>query len=252
MVCASALLNPNAFPQTARPEAVFAERRLALVLWNANDVRDQIQKGAGAFLANLRRDWQQCRAAAHSRPDLALIALADGLGYLSAAHSVFYELKAFLDLYARLICKLIAAGVGPPGFNKGKVDGTEIAGGRFVNWIRGCSSETVPHRIELAEHIAKSSRDWITTAVSYRDALGHFRDIPGFRHMRVPVSKGPAAISLMDVLPPEMPDAQRLDEYAQTLSHELCRFVAATIPLVPQVETSLLEPWERAAKRLHD
>ena len=250
-VCATALLNTNAFPKAAETEATFAARRLAVLLRNASDVSVQIEKDASSFFFHLKPNWHSYVADVRARSDLEFIAYADGLGYISSIHSVLYELKAFLDLYTRLVCKLIAPDRGAPGFNKGKCGGVEISGGRLVNWIAGCSLEAVPHQTELGERIAAASRDWITAAVDFRDALGHFRDLPGFRHMRVSVSRGPQTISLSDILRPEMPDGRTLDEYADTVARNLCSFVAATIPLVPQVNASLLEPWERASKYLH-
>lgn len=252
MVCATALLNANAFPEVAHSEATSAARRLAVVLRNAAALSGEIDKAAAAFLTHLQRNWAAYVSAARRQPELQHIAYSDGLHYVSAMHSILYEFKAFLDLYTRLLGKLITPGGAPTGFNKDKVDGVELSGGRVVKWIGAQPARKLPHKAALRDKIVTASRDWITPAVRFRDTLGHFRDLPGFRHMRVPLTNGPESIALSDILRPEMPDGKGLDEYALTLYNQLGEFVAATVRLAPLVNEGLLEPWDRAARYLNE
>lgn len=254
MVCATALLNANAFPQAAQLEATSAARRLAVFLHNTAALSGEIDKAAAAFLAHLQRNWSPYVSAVRGRPELDCVAYSDGLQYLSCMHSGLYEFKAFLDLYTRLLGKLIAPDgpPPPPKFNRGKVDGVELSGGRVVNWISGLSTRKLPHKATLSDRITTASRDWITPAVNFRDTLGHFRDLPGFRHMCVSLTHGPTSITLSDILGPEMPDGRGLDEYASTLCTRLGEFVATTIRLAPLVNETLLESWDRAARYLHE
>jgi hypothetical protein len=250
MVCATALLNANAFPQAAQLEAAWAARRFALFLHNTAALTGEIDKAAAAFLAHLKRNWSPYVSAVRRRPELDCIAYSDGLQYLSCMHSGLYEFKAFLDLYTRLLGKLIAPDGSPPNFSRGKVDRVELSGGRVVNWISNLSTKTLPQKTALSDRIATASRDWITPAVTFRDTLGHFRDLPGLRHMSVSLTHGPTSIALSDISRPEMPNGRGLDEYASTLCTRLGEFVAATIRLAPLVNETLLEPWDRAARYL--
>ena len=106
--------------------------------------------------------------------------------------------------------------------------------------------------VDLLDRLTAASQEWITPAVTFRDTLGHFRDLPGFRHMRVSLTHGPESITVSDIVRPAMPDGRRLDEYASELCDQLGRFVAATIRLAPSVNEQSLEPWDRAARYLHE
>src|SRR2546429_665631 len=88
MVCALALLNPNAFPQIAKSEATAAARRLAVLLRNGQAVPTEIDRSAVFFLTHLQRNWTSYIAAARSRADLHMVAYSDGLHYMSRMHSV--------------------------------------------------------------------------------------------------------------------------------------------------------------------
>lgn len=252
MACAVALLNANAFPEIAHSEATSAARRLAVVLRNAGELRGEIDRAAAAFLTDLQRNWTAFVSVARRRPEVERIAYSDGLHYLSAMHSVLYEFKAFLDLYTRLLGKLITPGGAPTGFNRHEVDGAELSGGRVVKWISAQPVRKLPHKAALRDKIVTASRDWITPAVRFRDTIGHFRDLPGFRHMRISLTNGPESITLSDILRPEMPDGTGLDEYAITLCNRLGEFVAATVRLAPLVNEGLLEPWDRAVRHLNE
>ena len=251
-VCATALLNANAFPATVKPEADVAARRLAVLLRNAAGLAGEIDRAAAAFLAHLQRNWVPYISAARSRPELDHIAYPDGLHYTSSLHSVLYEFKAFLDLYTRLFCKLITPQGGLAGFNKDKIDGIELSGGRVAKWIKAQPTRRLPDKAVLADLVIAASREWITPAVRFRDTLGHFRDIPGFRHMHVSLTHGPESITVSDIVRPAMPDGSRLDQYSTELCERLGRFVAATIRLVPSVNAQSLEPWDRAARYLDE
>jgi hypothetical protein len=171
---------------------------------------------------------------------------------LSRLHAILYELKAFLDLFTRLICSLVSSQPGPHGFNKGKVGDRELSGGRLINWLSGRDIETLPNRDSLVNALADASREWITEAVAIRDTLGHLRDLPGFLHMRVPVSVGPAKISPSDIQLPQMADGRDLVTYSAYLRDRLCQLVSEISPLVPGVKAELNEKWGTAIRYLNE
>jgi hypothetical protein len=221
-----------------------------VLLYNATRILAEINNAQKAFLLHLQPNWTAYVAAAATRPELVVTAYADGLEYVSCLHSVFYEVKAFLDVYARLLARIICPHGGVPSFGKAKISGCEISGGRLANWIKGLAPEVCPLRGELYDHIVRESREWITPLVHYRDTVAHFRDIPDFRHLRISLSDGTPAIEHTRILPPQMPDGRCLAEYAQELSDRMGKFVDVTIRCIPSVKTELLEPWITARKYL--
>jgi hypothetical protein len=252
MVCATAMLNANAVPPTAEAEVHAAAQRLAIFLHHVNTLPLELDIARKDFHVHLQRNWDGYVAAAKTRTDLEYIAFADGLGYLARLHAILYEFKAFLDLFGRLLCRLVSSQPGPPGFNKGKVAGRDISGGRLINWLSGHSLDCLPNRDALIHGLSTASHEWITGAVEIRNTLGHFRDLPGFRHMRISVSRGPAKISPADILLPEMPDGRDLITYAMQLRSQLCQLASDTLPLVPGVKCELNEKWDTAMRYLQE
>ena len=251
MVCASAILNENAFPSTLELEATATTRRIAIFLYHVNALPLELVRSRQDFYTHLRRNWESY-VTLKARSPVEYIAFADGLGYLACLHSILYELKACLDLFTRLVCRLVSPDPGPHGFNKGRIEGHEVAGGRLINWLLGRSIEVLPNRDALVDLIHAASQQWITAAIDVRDTLGHYRDLPGFRHMRVSISNGPATISPNDILHPEMPNGDDLVAYALQHRDQLCGFLSDALRMLPNIKTELNEPWDTAARYLQE
>jgi hypothetical protein len=252
MVCATALLNGNCVPSAAEAQLHAAARRLGIFLHHVKSLPLELDTARKDFYRHLERNWVPYVTAVEKRPHLEYIVFADGLGYLARLHAILYELKAFLDLFTRLICSLVSPQPGPHGFNKGKIDDRELSGGRLINWLSGRDVKTLPDRDAIVTKLSVASRDWITDAVAIRDTLGHLHDLPGFRHMRVPVSHGPADISPADIQLPQMPDGRDLVTYSTYLRDCLCQLVSEVFPLVPGVKSELNEKWGTAIRYLSE
>jgi hypothetical protein len=252
MVCATALLNGNSVPAAAEAKLHAAARRLGIFLHHVKSLPLELDAARRDFYQHLERNWRPYVAAVERRPDLEYIVFVDGLGYLARLHAILYELKAFLDLFTRLICSLVSTQPGPHGFNKGKVDDRELSGGRLINWLSARSIETLPNRDAIVKTLSTASREWVTDAVTIRDTLGHLHDLPGFRHMRVSVSHGPAKISPADIQLPQMPDGRDLVTYSAYLRDCLCQLVSEVSPLVPGVKAELNEKWGTAIRYLSE
>lgn len=250
MVCATAMLNANSVPADAQAEIHASARRLAIFLDHIRALPTDIERSRMAFYAHLNRNWMSYKAGARTRMDLEYVAYADGLEYMGRLHAIFYEFKAFLDILTRLICRLVASKSPPDGFNKGKVDGSLVSGGRLINWIKGHSVESLPTRDEITHKLVTATKQWITPAVSLRDALGHRRDIAGFQHMRISVTRGPAILNSNDIQLPAMSDGICIHVFVVKLRDELCAFVSDLLPLIPRVNPELNELWRTARSRL--
>lgn len=252
MVCATALMNANSVPSSVEPEFKAASQRLAIFLQHTLLLSTDITSARQDFYRHLSRNWHPYRTAVLQKLDLEYIAYADGLGYIARLHSVLYEFKAFLDIFTRMACKLVPGPAGPNGFNKGKVGGVELSGGRFINWLAGHSVENLPFRDAIVTLLTNASREWITTAVGLRDALSHYRELPGLRHMHISVTNGPVNLSPEHISWPELPDGQVLPIFTATLRERLCSLVAELLPLLPDIKANLNEGWPQAERYLRE
>jgi hypothetical protein len=252
MVCATALMNANSVPAHVEAEFKAAVQRLAIFLQHTLLLSDDLSSARQDFYRHLSRNWHPYRAAVQQKPELEYIAYADGLGYVARLHSILYEFKAFLDIFTRMACRLIAGSGGPNGFNKGKVHGVEISGGRVINWLLGHSVDRLSSRDTLATVLANASREWITNVVDLRDAMSHYRELPGLRHMRISVSNGPLNIMQEHILWPELPDGEALPIFAATLRARLCLLIAELLSLLPNIKAGLNEGWPQAERYLRE
>lgn len=252
MTCATALMNPNSVQTGVRVEFTAAARRLAIFLHHSKRLRFDIDSTRHAFYVHLLRNWTSYQATVLLKKPLEYIAFSDGLGYLGRLHAALYEMKALLDLLARLTVRLVASRSAPNGFNKGKVGDIELSGGRLINWLAGHKVEQLASRDAMVALLTSASRDWITEAVRLRDQLSHYQDIPGLLHMRVSVTNGPVDLREIDILPPELPQGVAIDSYTMGLQEDVCTLTSAWLLLLPGVSSEFNEPWPRAARYLSE
>jgi hypothetical protein len=250
MVCATALMNANAAPASVEIEFKAAAQRLAIFLQHTLLLSNDLAAARQDFYKHLSRNWHLYRAAVQGKPGLEYIAYTDGLGYVARLHSVLYEFKAFLDIFTRMSCKLIAGHSSPNGFNKGKVGGVEISGGRFIKWLAGHSVDRLSSRDAIVDVLHRASSEWISNAVSLRDALSHYRELPGLRHMCISVSHGSVNLMQDHISWPQLPGGEALPTFTSTLRARLCGLVAELLPLLPGIEAGLNEGWPQAERHL--
>jgi hypothetical protein len=252
MVCATALMNANSVAPEFETEVNVAARRLAIFLHQVKVLPVEVDVVQRDFYAHLDRNWEPYVSAVKQKTDFEYIAYADGLGYLARFHAILYELKSFLDIFARLICRLVSSKPGPNGFNKGKVGDVDVSGGKLINWLAGHTIESLPNRDALVHLLTSASHEWITEAIRLRDTLSHYRDIPGFRHMRISVSNGPKNLKRGYILPPEMPGGEDLSSFTSHLRDRLCVLLSEVLPMAPGVKSEMNEKWATAARYLNE
>lgn len=188
-----------------------------------------------------------CGAAA-ARSDLRLVVYSDGIEYLTALHSVLYSLKSFLDVYAKLICRLINSNTNPTTFGAKNVDGKRISGGKFIKWIKGSSPSSYESKGKLIEVIYSHSNNWITEAVSYCNTLAHYSDIENMVDMRLSLENVKNYIDINLIEKPLLPSGEKLDSYLEKITDNLGLFLDETIPLLPDVEQKLVAIWKECIK----
>jgi len=245
-------MNANSVQPAAEAEFTAAARRLAIFLHHTKSLEFDLAATRRAFFVHLSRNWASYTATVRAKRPLEYVAFSDGLGYLARLHAILYEMKALLDLLARLTGRLVSTKAAPNGFNKAKIGGAELSGGRLINWLSGHTLQQLPTRDQLVDLLTKASEEWITEAVRLRDGLSHYQDIPGFKHMRISVTNGPDNLSEHDILAPELPEVGAIDTYSNDLRNQVCALTSALLLLLPGVKAELNETWPKAARYLDE
>ena len=238
------VFNSNAYPPALRSVVDSCASRYALLLLHTFTLRDAIQRDIADFRRAIEGQRSDLERAIESRPDLESVAVYDGLAHLAEIHSALNSLKSFLDVYAKLMGKL----VNPSNnwsFGKAIIDGHEVSGGRLVNALRSTSVETLAR---LADMTLDHSRTWITDAVRYRDQLSHRSDLDNMRHMQLPLHNSAPHINFDELTRPVMPNGQDLSEYVDGLLRNLAVYVGASIEMLPNIDRPLIAPGKMLAE----
>lgn len=232
----SVYFNPNAYPDFLKEILTSCEERLALMLYYAGLIESQMPRDIDNFLDQLNRLMYT-----GGLPDVPqFIAYYRGMTYIASLHGMLYSLKSFLDVLGILWTSLIVGKRTKLLFNRSKVKGEEIAGGRLINWLRETVGSKFKNASRLASIIEDNSRRWISKAVKYRNDLTHYGEIKGLKHLRVKLRKDKRRYGYEDILMPEMPDGTPVRDYCKMLIKNTCSFVVAGLKLFPSVDMALL------------
>lgn len=235
------IFNANAFAKGVEKEVGACVTRLTIFRHSVREVCAQVSNDFRVFKTNLDEQVEALEDSAIKRPDLKLVCYHDNTLYLSAICSSLIYLKSFLDMYSILICKSIIPTQSAVLFSKKLVDGEEkkIAGGTLINWLNKSTPD--PKHAALSEVILRHSKDWINLAVSYRDKLTHYGDLPKLHRMRLPLRPEKPPFSVQEIEPPKMPDDVDVRAYVLDLSNRVHEFLEQTIPLIPGINMKLVD-----------
>lgn len=247
MQTGTAVFNGNAFPDELNTESTVCANRLSIFLYSVEDVNHSLKVTLSDFQKQLLSQSKDLCSASSKRADLHLVAYSDGLEYLTAFHLALYSLKSFLDVYARLICKLINNKTTSTTFGAKKNKGVKVSGEKLAKWISS-SPDSFTEKEQLVEVVRSHGSTWITEAVNYRDTLAHYRDIDGMIDMRLELDKLSNTNSLQKIENPILPNGQNLNQFLQTTLDNLGSFLDETMALLPNVDQKLLSTWENAIK----
>jgi len=207
-------------------------------------LHDALQRDIADFRRAIEGQRSDLEQAIKGRPELQSVAVYDGLAHLAEMHSALNSLKSFLDVYAKLMGKL----VNPSNnwsFGKAIIVGREVSGGRLVKALRSSSLNTLAR---LADITLDHSRTWITDAVRYRDQLSHRSDLDNMRHMQLPLHNSAPHINFDELTRPVMPNGQDLSEYVDGLLRNLAVYVGASIEMLPNIDRPLIAPGKMLAE----
>lgn len=235
---ASALFNPNAFPPHAKADAAACSDRFAMLTHSVGLVLNEPGLDPSHLLQQLREN----RAFGDfvPPPDKPCVVTFHDLSFLGGVYATLISLKSLLDLYARLIAKLLVPTATVFGFKSGRYKGRNVSGGSFLTWIEKSAPKGYPKREQLLMLLLEHISGWIDQAVSYRDAVVHDRMVGGIREACVAFNRPVARLRDSDVILPTMEDGQPVVEYCRMLEVRAHRLVVETIALLPGVEFRLL------------
>lgn len=128
MACVTCVLNNNVFPDPVKKLAGVVEKRLAILVHNAQRVRSAVLHEVHDFQMQIVAHWRHFHGLSQEHEWQVV---AERTESNAALQSVLFEFKAFLDLYARLIVALFKL-TGVKGqvdsFGKSIVNGSELSG----------------------------------------------------------------------------------------------------------------------------
>lgn len=233
------LFNGNAFPETLKEEIDACVTRMVIFRRNARDVCAQVSRDFATFQEQLNDQIQMLQETAINKPEQRFTCYHDNTHYISAICSALIYLKSFLDVYSALIVKSI----NPSQkllFSKAVVDGEtkQIAGGKLINWLRRCAPA---QHTNLSNIILTHSKDWIHQAVTYRDTLIHYGELPELRRMRVPLRPESPPFRPEEIEAPKMPHGDDVQIYVRDLAERLHGFLQETVPSIPNVKLELVD-----------
>lgn len=238
------VFNSNAYSPALRSVVDSCASRYALLLLHASTLRDALQRDIADFRKAIEGQRSDLERALKSGPGLDFVAVYDGLAHMAEMHSALNSLKSFLDLYAKLIGKLVNSS-NNWNFGKAVIGGPKVSGGRLVNALRSSSVETLAC---LADMTLDHSRTWITEAVGYRDQLSHRSDLDNMQPMQLPLHNSVPHINFDELTRPVMPNGQDVGQYVDGLLRNLAAYVGASIEMLPNVDSTLIAPGKMLAE----
>lgn len=237
---AHAFFSPNAYPAELRSRVDACGTRLFVVFCHAEAITRAVDTDRERFIRALdtqeQREPGSLRRLVTKHPDS--IAHYEGELFLASLHGLFAGVKSFLDIYAQLMAGLVGTDARP-AFRRAKVREDEIAGGRFINWLRNSAPAEFTASAAHADILEEHSRAWITKIVSLRDRLLHGGDLRELEHLRVALDSRETPYTVHDVRPPTLWN-KSLVEVSGAVVHNIEELCRTTVQLFPNVDRSVL------------
>jgi hypothetical protein len=235
---AAALFNSNAFPPRVRTCSATCGDRLAILTHSVEIVLNEPGLDRRRLLEEIRR--HPSFAGFKPQPDKPALVIFHDLSFVSGLYSALIALKSLLDVYARLIARLLVPSASVFGFTSGVYRGRKISGGKFLNWIEGSSPSSFGDRDKLLSVFLVHIDDWLQKAVSYRNAVVHDGFIEGVTEVMLELDKEPEQLHESDLVLPLMPDHVAVTDYCERLVTRTQTLLTETLLLMPGIDSKLL------------
>jgi hypothetical protein len=235
-----ALFNWNAYPRSERRLVDTCGLRLATLLHEANLTERQQAEDRNAFAKRLNDVRPELLRGELGRPELNQVAYFDSVELYSLFNGTLRTLKALLDSFAHLVGRLIMPTGSFPGFNKGRVSGRELSGGRLINWLRNHGDTERDHSLLLADLFEAESERWISYAVDLRDSFTHHEGSPRVACHRIRIRTLGGQFDVATSIEAPQIEGVAIGLYARGCAADARRLVCETLKLTPGIDRSLL------------
>ena len=228
------LFNTNEFPSQFSSAVDACGVKLALTAFYASLVIRQEQEDIDRFLTALSSSGLGFAGTLEGAIHPEYVAYYHSIELAGVFSSTLYYVKAFLDTFSQVVSRLVEPSLPSQRFNKGKLGAEEIAGGKFINWLRGRSETKHPYAGPLAELFEANSRQWITEAVKFRDQMTHHHLPSGITEMNTPLAKANPAYSRESIRPAMRQSGDTLGQYCGDCQSRLQSMVGEVLNLLPK------------------
>lgn len=237
---AYAVFNSNAFAEDLSSIVDSCSLRLGMLVALSNSLDIEVEREWQILEAELTADRGGLSDSVF-QGEVPIIAYADGLQYLGVLYSYLATVKSFLDVYALLMGKTIGRNL-TWSFKKGRIGQDDISGGAILNWLHRSAPKTFTSSRHLADAIEHHSRSWITETVHYRDTISHYSEIPGMRHLSVPLRRTRPVFHRSERILPALPNGQELPYYVRHTLDKMRDFVRGTVVHLPNINMDHIHP----------
>ena len=229
---AFSLFNANDFPSDLSTVVNTCGDRFALIGFHAHLAARQENEDVDRFLAALSSQGDALIEGLKQPSTLTYVACYHSIELMSSMSGTLYTVKAFLDVLAQLLARLVDPQQKRMTFRRATIDGRECSGGRLIKWLNGQNTEKHPHARPLAKWVLENSLDWITEATSYRDLLSH--DAPnGFVEMSTPLQRSEPVYSRSTISRATVPNGATVGDYCEACRNRMHQFVSGTLEILP-------------------
>ncbi len=234
----SSYFNGNAYPKEAQKSIESCWKRFSLILSYYRNMSKQIKTDLSFFL-----DWSNHNITKvnMSNKDKVCEVSYISMSYISFLYGMFITVKSFLDLWSKTCVTIIDPKSNLHGFNKKNIDGRELAGGSFINWLTR-SAPANSNGEKLASLTKNHSLGWIHEVVGFRDQIIHYGEIENLNSMRLLI-KGTTnrRYEKSDIILPQMPNKESIIDYCQSIVSHLNIYLIDCIKLLPKIKHGYLK-----------
>jgi hypothetical protein len=231
------LFNANAYPEKLHGLAETCGLRLALAVQQAGLVRQQQEDDLHHFMARLK----EVEEAVKQNTSMTFVAEYDSIELYSSIFNVLSTVKAYLDVYAQLICRLIDPTPTHMTFQRKKSNGGDLSGGRLINWLRNRRRDKEVLTNQLADILEGHSTRWVTNAVHLRDELNHYAAEGEFVPMHTLLQHTDPVYTRETIRYAALSTGEPIADYCPRCVKNLNDLTKVTLRLLPNVGRSFLK-----------
>ncbi len=239
----SSYFNGNAYPKESQSSIESCWKRFSLILSYYRNLSKQKKIDMSFFLNWLNNNVTKVSI---KKKDEVYEVSYNSMSNVSNLYGIFISVKSFLDIWAISCVTIIDPKSTLHGFNKKKIDGNELAGGSFINWLRR-SAPANNNAEELASLTKNHSQNWISEVVEFRDQIVHYGEIENLSSLRLQI-KGSTKRKYVeeDIILPQLPNKKPIMDYCQSIVSSLNIYLIDCIKLLPNIDNKflVLRPFE--------